>query len=77
MEEKREGGGVVAKIEEFHSLQIDVDNGFFLVNGRDISKSGKELHLSFENGRWSLLITEDTIFSDAHTRGGGIGNDSF
>lgn len=53
----------MAKQGKFRSLQIDVEKGIYVVNGRDISKSGKELHLNFEDGQWSLSITEDTIYS--------------
>lgn len=37
--------------------------GIYKINGRDISKSGKKLHLDFSDGQWSLVITEDTIYS--------------
>ncbi len=56
----------MAKLEILHSLQIDIDKGIYLVNGRDISKSGKELHLDFEDGQWSLIVTEDSIYSSTH-----------
>lgn len=63
---QRKGGSVgVAKTEKFQSLHIDTEKGIYEVNGRDISDSGKELHLDFENGQWSMQITEDTILSDA------------
>ncbi len=52
-----------ARREKLHSLHIDIEKGIYEVNGRDVSASGKELHLDFEGGQWSLLITEDTIFS--------------
>ena len=53
----------MAKIEAFQSLVIDVKKGICEVNGRDISQSGKRFELIFENGTWSLMITEDTIYS--------------
>lgn len=53
----------MAIIEKLQSLNIDVEKGIYKVNGRDISKSGKYLKLTFENGVWSLMITEDNIFS--------------
>lgn len=51
------------KVEKLKSLHIDVEKGIYEVNGRDISKSGKSLKLTFENGEWSLMITEDSLFS--------------
>lgn len=54
------------KQESFHSLEIDIEKGIYKVNGRDISESGKELHLDFSDGNWSLAITEDTIYSSDH-----------
>lgn len=53
----------MAKMERFHSLHIDIDNGIYRVNGRDISKSGKALKLEFDDGTWSLVIVEDTIYT--------------
>ena len=53
----------MARFEEFHSLRIDLDKGIFEVNGRNISSSGKELHLHFEKGMWSLVVEEDTVYS--------------
>lgn len=53
----------MTKIEKLSSLHIDVEKGIYEVNGRDISKSGKYLNLTFENGEWSLMITEDGFFS--------------
>lgn len=53
----------MARHEELKSLVLDIENGIFTVNGRDISESGKELHLDFEDGNWSLMISEDHIYS--------------
>ena len=53
----------MAKQDVFHSLEINIKKGIYKVNGRDISESGKELHLDFSDGQWSLVITEDTIYS--------------
>ena len=61
----------MAKQDIFHSLTIDVDKGIYEVNGRDISESGKELHLDFSDGQWSLVITEDTIYSSDPFGSGG------
>lgn len=54
------------KEETLKSLHIDVENGIYEVNGRDISKSGKYLNLVFENGAWSLMISEDTIYTTSN-----------
>lgn len=51
------------KYEKLESLYIDVEKDIYKVNGRDISKSGHYLNLTFENGEWSLMITEDLFFS--------------
>lgn len=53
----------MAKIEKFESVHIDVDKNIYKVNGRDISKSGRYLELTFENGHWSLMISEDTLYN--------------
>lgn len=53
----------MAKIENLHSVHIDIDKGIYEVNGRDISASGKEFHLDFEDSQWSLVVTEDTIYT--------------
>lgn len=53
-------------MEELKSLHIDVEKEIYQVNGRDISKSGKYLRLIFENGEWSLMITEDTFYTSDH-----------
>lgn len=53
----------MANVNKFESLLIDVEANIFLVNGRDVSRSGKELHLHFKDGKWSLAITEDTIYT--------------
>lgn len=53
----------MTKVEKFHSLNIDIEKGIYQVNGRDISESGKYLNLNFEDGEWSLMITEDTVYT--------------
>ena len=50
-------------MEKLKSIHIDVEKGIYEVNGRDVSETGKYLQLTFENGQWSLVITEDTIYS--------------
>lgn len=51
------------RVEELESVHIDIEKGIFEVNGRDISKSGSSLELTFKNGNWSLMVTEDTIYN--------------
>ena len=60
------GGKEVADLKEFRSVNIDLEKGIYEVNGKDISKSGKELHLCFEDGSWSLVVSEETIYSSDH-----------
>lgn len=51
------------KIEKFESLHIDINKGIYEVNGRDVSKSGKNMNLTFEDGEWTLEISEDSFFA--------------
>lgn len=51
------------KIEKFESLHIDINKGIYEVNGRDVSKSGKNMNLTFEDGVWTLEISEDSFFA--------------
>lgn len=46
-------------MEKLNSLHIDVEKGICEVNGRDISQSGKYLRLVFEDGTWTLVVSED------------------
>ena len=60
-----ENGGEkkMPKIEKFESLHIDINKGIYEVNGRDVSKSGKNMNLTFEDGEWTLEISEDSFFA--------------
>ena len=53
----------MAKIEKLKTLIIDVEQDIYKVNGRDISESGKRCSLEFEDGEWSLMVTEDTLYT--------------
>lgn len=53
----------MAKFEKLKSVHIDVERDIYEINGRDISASGKFLSLTFENGKWSLMISEDVIYN--------------
>lgn len=56
------------KIEELKSLHIDVEKNIYEVNGRDISQNGKYFNLVFEDGTWTLVVSEDTGYStNAHS----------
>lgn len=57
------------KMERLASLHIDVKKDIYEVNGRDISQSGKYLNLVFEDGTWTLVVSEDTGYStNAHSK---------
>lgn len=49
--------------KELRSLHIDVENGIYQLNEMDISKSVSRLELVFEDGIWSLMVTEDSIYT--------------
>ena len=53
----------MAKVEKLNSVEIDVDKCIYKVNGRDISQSGKYFNLTFEGGVWSLMVSEDTLYT--------------
>lgn len=48
---------------ELKSLHIDTVRGIYQLNGRDISKSVSRLELVFEDGIWSLMVTEDYVYT--------------
>lgn len=51
------------RVEQFKSIHIDLQKGIFEVNGRDISKSGHKLSLECSNGEWTLVVSEDTLYT--------------
>lgn len=51
------------KPEELKSLHIDIEKGIYEVNGRDVSDKGTYMNLIFEDGSWSLMITENNFYS--------------
>lgn len=51
------------RTEKLESIYIDVEKDIYEVNGRDISKSGQYLSLVYENGTWSLIVTEDILYT--------------
>ena len=49
--------------EKLKTLRIDIDKGIYEVNGRDISNIGTYMNLIFEDGNWSLMVTENKFYS--------------
>lgn len=49
--------------EELKSLHIDIEKGIYEVNGRDVSDKGTYMNLIFEDGSWSLMITENNFYN--------------
>lgn len=50
------------KTEMLQSLVIDVERGVYQLNGVNIGDNTSELHLDFENGEWSLQVTQDQTY---------------
>ena len=50
------------KKEVLQSLVIDVERGVYQLNGVNIDDNTSELHLDFENGEWSLQVTQDQTY---------------
>ncbi len=51
------------QVEKLQTLEFDVEKNIYRINGRDISSSCHEVNLSFENGTWSLLISEKRLYT--------------
>lgn len=49
--------------EKLQTLEIDVEKNIYRINGRDISSSCYEVNLSFKNGTWSLMISENRLYT--------------
>ena len=49
--------------KELKSLVIDVEKGIYEINGKDVKESGCAMTVNYENGKWSLMITEQTIYT--------------
>lgn len=55
-------------MENLRTVEIDVEQGVYKVNGKDISQTCTEFNLTFEKGVWSLQIVEDkTYIHSDHT----------
>lgn len=48
------------KNAQLKTLVVDIEKGICKLNGIDISKNTSELHLDFENGMWTLAVTQTT-----------------
>ena len=55
-------------MEGLRTVEIDVKQGVYRVNGKDISKTCPEFNLSYERGVLSLRVVEDkTYIHSDHT----------
>lgn len=50
-------------MEELKSIIIDLENGIYKLNGKDIGSTVSELHLDFEKGQWMLTATVKTSYT--------------
>ena len=48
---------------QLKTLHLDTEKGICKLNGIDISRCASELHLDFENGSWSLAVTQKSTFT--------------
>lgn len=55
-------------MEELKSIIIDLENGTYKLNGKDIGSTVSELHLDFEKGQWMLTVTVKTSYTVSGTR---------
>ena len=56
------------KKEVLQSLVIDVERGVYQLNGVNIGDNTSELHLDFENGEWSLRVTQDQTYETRNVK---------
>lgn len=50
--------------KKFESLTIDIEKNIFSLNGEDMNGVSR-LDIDFDNGRWTLLVTKDEIYTQA------------
>lgn len=55
-------------VEQLKTLEIDIEKGIYKVNGRDISHTGQFLKLTYEEGIWSLVIKETSLYTRDETK---------
>lgn len=48
--------------KKFESIEIDITKGIYILNGERM-KGISELHLEFSNLEWTLLVTQDKLYS--------------
>ncbi len=51
------------RTEKLESIYIDVEKDICQLNGEEIGSNTSELHLDYENGEWSLQVTQDRILA--------------
>lgn len=52
--------------KELKSLNIDIEKSIFLLNGEEM-RGISRLDIDFDNGKWSLLVTKDELYTQAAT----------
>lgn len=50
-------------MDDFKTLFINTESGICQINGKDM-KDVSELELCYENGKWSLRLTQDLFFGN-------------
>lgn len=53
--------------KKLESLTIDIEKDIFLLNGEDMNGVSR-LDIEFDNGKWTLLVTKDEIYSQAASK---------
>lgn len=50
--------------KELKSLEIDIEKKIFKLNGEDMTGVSR-IDLDFDNGKWTLFVTKDVMYSQA------------
>lgn len=58
---------MVVERKVLKSLEINLEKGIFKLNGEDMEGIHR-LDIDFDNGRWSLLVTKDEIYTQEGRR---------
>ena len=53
---------MVVERKELKSIEIDIEKKVFKLNGKDMIGISR-LDLDFDNGKWTLLVTKDEIYT--------------
>lgn len=48
---------------QLKTLLLDTDRNICILNGINISKNTSELHMDFENGMWTLTVTQTATYT--------------